>query len=260
MKYLAFTIMSMKKSLYYRKSSGLTIFFSCFEIYILSLFWKAIYIDNYQMYKFMLFYSILSQIMNTMYFFNLKLSQNIRSGDLSVELLRPLHYIGVLYFENLGEAFGKIVTVAIPVLIISIFFLKFPIIGIMQFSIWIICIFLSFILLFLIKAITELACFWFVEAWSLGYIVNTLIRLLSGSFLPSFLVTSNLEKAMNNLPFIWIYQKPIELYIEGVGQSTINLSAYYKIWGNQLLWILGLSMCVCFLWTSGRKKIMIQGG
>lgn len=260
MKYLALAFTSIKKYLYYRKSVGLTVFFSCFGIYILHLFWKAIYRNDDSMYRYMLTYSIASQIMSTMYFFNLKLSKNIRSGDISIELLRPFNYIAALYFDNIGEVFGKMLTVAIPVLVVSIIFFGFPLIGLSQMIVWFICILLSFLLLFLIKVVIELASFWFVQAWFLEYIVNTLIRLLSGSFLPSFLVMGSLKKAMENLPFIWIYQKPIELYIQGAKQTSVNLGEYTIVWLNQILWILGLGFCVFLLWTAGRKKIMVQGG
>lgn len=260
MKYITLIQISLKKSLYYRKASLLTILFSCFSIYVLKLFWKAVYINDDEMFQYMAKYSAVSQILSCAYYFNLKLSDHIRNGSISIELLRPQNYIMVLFFENFGEMAGNFIAVAVPVFLAARVLFGLSFIPLYQMLIWLISVSFGFIIMFMIYLISDMICFWLVEAWSFGYIIDALIHLLSGSFLPAFMVTEKFRKVMESLPFIWIYQRPIELYLDSSVNQENSMDWILSIWGRQCIWILGLGGIICILWTMGRKKIIIQGG
>ena len=60
---------------------------------------------------------------------------------------------------------------------------------------------------------------------------------------------------MNVLPFVWMYEKPISIYL---GQGIVG--EYIKILFMQLLWIVALDLLLLWLWRVAVKKLCVQGG
>ena len=87
-----------------------------------------------------------------------------------------------------------------------------------------------------------------------------MINLLSGQFLPTWMMPQWLEKIMNALPFIWIYQKPISVYLGTAAEGYIVGNDYFQVLLMQLGWIIGLYILVLGIWRIAVKKLSVQGG
>lgn len=260
MKYWILTFKGIKKSLYYRKATILTIIFAFLQMYLLNLFWKAIYWENIDSYHYMLKYSIIAQTLSTIYFFDLGVTADIRNGNIAYRLLKPWSYPILLFFENLGNMLGNFFCIGLPMLIGGTLIWKLDWLSIEKIFLGLISILLSYLILFLIKLISEFLCFWFIEAWTFNFLIEVIIRLFSGKFLPSFIMPKLLEIVVQKLPFIWIYQRPIELLLEEKRGFSEELMHSFDIWGKQIEWILGLTVVCAFFWIYGQKKVIVQGG
>lgn len=262
MKYIKIMKLGIKRVFVYRTGILLSLFSSLVSIFILQKFWLTLYGDNQAQYHYMANYAIIAQILGIVYQVRSPntLSSRIRTGAISVELLRPWEYINALLFEDLGAIIGHLLSSGMLLFVTSklLFNMQIPSIG--NIILFFVSAFLGFLLLFLVKTLVAMACFWIVEASSLLILINVVINLLSGQFLPTWLMPVWLEKIMNALPFIWIYQKPISVYIGEAGGGLGVETEYFQILLLQLAWIVVLYMLVLWIWRVAVGKLSVQGG
>ena len=111
--------------------------------------------------------------------------------------------------------------------------------------------------MYLVRILVELSCFWVIEAWSLVFLADVLIRILSGSFIPSFLMPAWMQAVMEALPFIWIFEMPLRILLESNEITNVNILSVFLL---QFVWIIFLGILVGIVWSRGRKKLAVQGG
>lgn len=186
------------------------------------------------------------------------LAGRIRSGDVSIDLIKPWSVITGFYCDDFGANLVKIVTKIVPVLAIS--YILFENINISLKAGIILCcsIFFSMVIVFLTKICASLICFWVTEAISIQILLDTVILLLSGRMIPSWILPKWLENVMDCLPFIWTIQKPIEICI-GIFQTDFSREVSI-LFGVQLFWTVILLLCTICLWRKAYKRIIVQGG
>ncbi len=263
MKYLKLLKLGVKKVFIYRSSIILILFSSVASIFILQKFWFALYGNDHEQYLYMANYAIVSKILAIVYSIKSPnmLTQRIRSGAISVELLRPWEYINALLFEDLGTIIGNLLSSGVVLFITAKVLFNMVVPPIINIMLFLISAILGFLLLFLIKILVAMICFWIMEASTFLVLINVVINLLSGSFLPTWIMPSWLENIMNALPFIWIYQKPISVYLGATGGSIVEeLSGYGKIFALQLGWGVALYLVVLWVWRVAVNKLSVQGG
>lgn len=262
MMYIKIIQLGIKKIFAYKASIVLILFSSIASIFILQKFWFALYGNDYSQYLYMANYAIVSQILGIVYRINSPntLSAQIRNGGISVKLLRPWEYINVLLFEDLGTIVGNLLSSGLILFCAAKLLFDMQIPPVRNIVLFFVSAFLGFMLLFLVKILVAMICFWIIEASSLLILINTVVHLLSGQFMPTWLMPEWLQKIMNALPFIWIYQKPISIYLGASGDGSVVGSEYYQILLLQLGWIIGLYFLVLLIWRIAVNKLSVQGG
>lgn len=260
--YLQLLRLGQRRVFIYNYNVIMNIFVKLISILILQKFWKALYADDLHNYIFMVNYAIVAQMLAVIYYINApnKLAYNIRTGGISTELLRPWNYIITLLFEDLGAMSGNLAVVVLPLILISRLCFNFTMPKLESLLIFIVCVILAYIILFLIKIIISMLCFWVIEASSFLILINVVINLLSGQFLPSWLLPSGLKNVMNAMPFVWTYQKPIEIYLSKLNGTLFTISDYLSVLHMQMKWITCLTVILVLMWKIAIKKINIQGG
>jgi ABC-2 type transport system permease protein len=255
MPYLKIMQLGFKRAFVYRGKVILLLLSSIASIFILQKFWLALYGDDYTQYIYMANYAMVSQILRIVYRINAPgtLSGRIRTGAISVELLRPWEYMNSLLFEDFGTIVANLASSGLVLFIMArlLFDMQIPPIG--NIVLFLVSAFLGFLLLFLVKAIVAMACFWLTEAFYLLILVDVVIDLLSGQFLPTWL-----ERIMNALPFVWIYQKPISLYLSQ--EKTMFMKEYVPLFLQQIAWAVFLYLMMYVVWHTAVKKLNVQGG
>jgi ABC-2 type transport system permease protein len=82
-----------------------------------------------------------------------------------------------------------------------------------------------------------------------------LIRILSGSFVPLWFFPQWVQKVSAFLPFIYIYQTPLSIYI-----GKINVKQAFQSMLIQFVWILILSFILSRIWKKACRMVTVQGG
>lgn len=262
MKYIKIARLGLKKVFIYRGSILLILFARVISIFILQKFWYALYGQNQSQYFYMLNYAIISQILGIIYQFNSPstLAGRIRTGAISIELLRPWEYINALLFQDLGTIVGNLMSSGMVLFVTAKLLFDLTIPSVKNFILFFVSALFGFMVLFLIKTLVAMICFWIVEASTFLVLTSVVVDLLSGQFLPTWLVPTWMEKLMNMLPFVWIYQKPISVYLGAAGDGSIVENELYQILLLQLVWIIVLYVFVLWVWRKAVNKLSVQGG
>lgn len=263
----------MKPYIYMLKIKFLLLFTYKAEIYIslstymillisTAFFWKAAFngfehlagISEQQI----LIYTIMSLLIRNWHSITVEknIRNRIRLGDISVDLIKPINIFCMYFAEDIGQTITSIVQCTLPLVICSAFFVTKPIpASIGHFSLFIISFCLGYLVLWLISLLFGLLYFRFIDLGPLSDIKDSILAFLSGSFVPFWFFSERIQSISNFLPFIYIYQFPIGIYI---GKYTIFESMMGCCW--QIAWILFFLYAFHKIEKHIENIILIQGG
>ncbi|MGL5439474.1 MAG: ABC transporter permease [Filifactoraceae bacterium] len=179
--------------------------------------WKSIYSTNsidILSFKSMFTYIILAQIIANIYPMNVssQIGSSIRTGNISLTLLNPYSYIEQLFFESVGSSFFKLIILNIPIYILYIVLIGINI-SMVQFLQFIGIFSLSYVLYFMFELIFGVLSFYTTSQWGLQSLKYATIMLLSGRAIPIDFYPSVLRKIFDFLPFKYMYNTPILIFI-----------------------------------------------
>lgn len=113
----------------------------------------------------------------------------------------------------------------------------------------------SFLILWLISALISLLCFWVIQLGEIKTIKDGIILLLSGKVIPLWLFPKKIQTMIGFLPFQYVYQTPLSIYIGQVQPDEAAVSMLI-----QFVWIVLFTALLCFGWSRARKRVLVQGG
>lgn len=116
---------------------------------------------------------------------------------------------------------------------------------------------LSFVILWLISAIIGMLCFWYLQLGNMGgTIKDGVILIASGRIIPPlWLFPNSVQNIFRFLPFQYIYQTPLGIYIGKISRQEIMVQLMI-----QIVWVLILGGLIAIMWQKARKRVLIQGG
>ena len=252
----------IQKTLAYRFDVYGNIIWQCIVMFATAYFWKALY-TGYDIVKGvqvedMMTYTIVSSMMSLFFitFVEQRVIQSVEKGTVATDMLKPINLFGIYFFEDLGYTTSLIVQNVIPIFIIGSLFIGVP----MPHSMPLFLLFVpSVVMAYLINWLLA-ACFstWAFTAINMNPMVQVkkhLIRLLSGCVIPMWFFPEWLSDTLNVLPFVYIYQLPLDIYI-GKYESDVLLQKM----GIQVIWLLVLWFFFLYLQRRVVKHVLVQGG
>lgn len=261
--YAAVAAQAFQAQLAYRSQVWAHIFGQLIQVFFKIAIWVAVYrgvatVDGVSLPE-MITYSVLAgTVLGAWEWSRLiqALDVAISKGDIAVFLLRPLRYPLYLLATECGNLGFRLLAVVLPIVLAvgwlyglqppastahALLFLPF----------WL----LSFLLLFLLTLLFGLAAFWLMTAFSLEWLLQGLLALLSGSFVPLWFFPDAWQGAVRYLPFAWVGFYPVAVYL---GKLTPE-SALVCL-GLGAGWALLLTALVACLWHRATLRISVQGG
>lgn len=180
----------------------------------------------------------------------------VRTGDVAVFLLKPLHYPSYLLSTHFGHFAFECVAIVLPVVLIVGFTVGLlppasPFHGLMFFAYWAV----SWLILFTLACLCGLLAFWLLTAFSLEWFLMAIMSLFSGAIIPLWFLPSPLATAFGYMPFAWISYYPSAVYL-----GKLDVAATWAHLGIGLVWLAVLTAAVLALWAKARHRLIVQGG
>ncbi|MBA2482787.1 MAG: ABC-2 family transporter protein [Planctomycetes bacterium] len=205
-------------------------------------------------------YLAIGYISRAAYFTNTdsEIAARFQSGDVTLDLLKPLDFHGQWLAQAAGETAFRICFFALPMSVVLL-----PLFGVLppsgdgwwQFP-------LLFALAFAINAELNLlagtASFFLEDITGLMSLKRNTIMLLSGLMVPLTFLPAWLAKTTLVLPFALISYYPSIAYTGKLGTDGVPGCAHVLILG--LAWLVALRAANVWLWRRARGRLEVQGG
>jgi ABC-2 type transport system permease protein len=184
------------------------------------------------------------------------IGEQISTGDVTVFLIKPLHYPMMLLAAETGNLVFRLVTVILPVavLIALVYGLEPPASlfhGLMFMVFWAV----AFGILFSLAMLAGLLAFWLMTSFSLGWFLGAFLNIFAGAFVPLWFYPQAAAAIISKLPFAFVGFHPMAVYLGRTGTAeTLFLLAL------GLFWLVVLAGLVAWTWSRATRRLVVQGG
>lgn len=227
-----------------------------------SFFWKALFkgstFGNGITADSMMTYTIMSSVLSVLFITGVerRIQQSVEKGTIAIDLMRPVNIFGMFLAEDLGSITALLIQNLLPILLLGSLLIKFPaIVSLSAIPLFAASVLLSMAINWLLAAIFGMWAFTAISMDPLYQAKKHLIRLLSGSIIPIWFFPKWLADILNVLPFVYIYQLPLDIYIGSAATAEI-----YRRILIQFAWVLVLGVLFYILSKKSLQKVLVQGG
>jgi ABC-2 type transport system permease protein len=203
-------------------------------------------------------YLAISWMTRSFYFNSLdrEIADEIKSGAVAIQLIRPYNYLGGKLFSALGEGLFRLLFWMIPGMIVAawLFPLELPK-RLSTYLIWALAAVMAFFVNAMLNAVFGLLTFFLQNAQGLRWAKSLATDLLSGLFLPLTFYPVWFQAVVRWLPFQTISYLPNMIFTGGLSGPQ----AWAAI-GLQVVWVILLAGLTWALWRRARRYMVVQGG
>ena len=182
--------------------------------------------------------------------------EQVNSGDVANEMLRPVHYYGMWLARDYGRALAGLLLRGAPMLLVGA--MLFPLTYPQSLERWlatIAALLLSSWVSFGWRFLTNLAAFWMPDARGFGRMIFALSQALSGFLMPMALLPDWLQTICYLTPFPMLITTPLEIFL-GIAQGTAVLHGL----ALQIAWGAALTVAGLLVLRIATRKLIIYGG
>ena len=252
-----------KEAFAYRAQYYFTLFLNPLRFLIIIFIWGAIYsqnsIDIIQGYSYenLITYFILTNISFTLIYNQVteKMEEYNKKGDFMVFMIKPWTFfklsLVMTIYKRIFASFAEI----LPLIIILILFFKdYFIMGNILF--YIMSIGLAFFISYLLAMIIGALAFWMISIRSLTWLLNFIISIFAGLYVPITFFPNVLVRILDFLPFKYMIFVPINIYLGKIPVSLDNgfLGSVWYSLSMQIFWCLMLYFIVVVFWKVSLKR------
>ncbi|MGB9607849.1 MAG: ABC transporter permease [bacterium] len=262
-KYLRVISNVVQESAAYRLNHFLS--FLCVAVPLLAIIflWRTIYsyVSNIKGYNesMMITYYLLSTWLADLTGVTLlwEITSDIKDGNLSVFLLRPMSYQLYQLSTRIGANLPYSLIGAGIIVLFAIFLARdafFPS-NLLLIPLFLFTAFLSFLLAFQFSYLLSLSAFWLEESSAIQLFLEILMLFLSGALLPLNLFPTSIYKILTNLPFQYLLYFPINIYLGKLDFGEISKGITMEV-----VWIIILQVLIFLFWRRGIRRYSAVGG
>lgn len=180
----------------------------------------------------------------------------VKTGDIAVDLARPLDFQLSWWARDLGRFVLGIPTRGIPTLLIGML-----LVGIARPGDWtcyplgLVSLLLGTSINFLCMYLVNLIAFWTTDVQGYLNLYGLVLNVLSGFFVPVHLFPGWLLAVAEYSPFPSVFQTPVDIF----SGRTVGMDAVALI-GVQAGWLVAVVLVGRLLLWAGSRRLVVQGG
>lgn len=203
-------------------------------------------------------YTILSILLATLFYCGVQdtIYYKIREGGIATDFYRPIPLLAMYLADDIGVMLSAMANKVVPVILFAslVFGIPWPSSAVSLLLFLPSCL-LSYAILWLLSALVAMIAFWAMELGNMGGVKDSIVRILSGSIVPLWFFPEQVQQVSAFLPFQYIYQTPLAIYIGMTGtREAVAAMAVQSVWVAVLLILLAA------VWKRAKSKTLIQGG
>lgn len=184
------------------------------------------------------------------------IGDDINSGNLSAQLLRPISYFSYYFWKDIGDKAMNIFFSVIELTLL--FFILHPPIFVQTSAVYISLAFASIILAvilnFLISSILGFIGFWSHEVWGPRFLFFTLLTFFSGTWFPLDIFPKGIYLVFQLLPFTYLLFFPLKIYL-----GQLNIFEILTGLSITVVWIFVFYVILKIVWNKGLKAYTAYG-
>lgn len=233
-----------------------------FQIFVFYYIWMAIYkfdsVINEVSKDQIVMYIILSRIIYTQitWGFIPRIGRTVQTGSIAMELLRPMDFQLMMFFERIGDFLAFAAMTAIPILIVCSFTLGLEApANFLTFICFLLSLFMAMAISFCVEFCIGMLTFYTNYSWGLQTFQEALVSLFSGALIPLTFFPEWLRAITNILPFQQMSYSPVSIYL-----GIVKGSQVYETLIFQFVWIVILVIISRLFYSFAIKRVTVQGG
>jgi ABC-2 type transport system permease protein len=185
-----------------------------------------------------------------------ELATRIRSGDVAIDLYRPVGLLGWWLATDLGRATYHLLTRGLAPTVVGalLFDIRFPA-GALPWLLFVVAVVLAVVVSFGIRMLVSATAFWLLDDAGVKNLQVVLAMFLSGLVVPLVLFPGWARDLAMALPWAAFLQVPADIWLgQREGWAAVRGLAFQAVWAMALLVACRLVL------DRARRKVVVQGG
>ncbi len=260
-RYLQITKTHFLNRSYYRFDLLFDVIRALVVVLVITEIWSEIYSERTSIggytHRQMVLYTCAAAVLSLLFNMNLSsyYSQRLRSGDIAIEMFRPVNLFFYGLADHLGSVLYSLVFAVIPTSVLLFFLYGLDSLAPSDGLAAALVVGLGFLVYYLFCHVLALTTFYSVDDWGIEYMRINLIRFFAGGFLPLALFPEPLATITAWSPF------PYMIYPAASALSgTLPAGDVPRVILMQAMWIVVLFAIDQFLWARIFRKVVVHGG
>lgn len=235
---------------------------SLLQIFLLKVVWTAVYdgrgsVDGVPLAELIGFLTIAQlQLLAMQPMMVWYLERRIHEGQIGLDLVRPLPFLGQLLAQQIGATIGYL-----PFLLVAIPFAFVlgnltPPASPVSAAAYLVSVLLGYVVAMLIGLLMGLVAFWTVQTLGVSVIYRFAAQFFGGALIPLFLMPDGLRIVAELLPFQAQAHIPLSIYAGRTAEPAAIAAAI----GLQLFWVVALALLAALTWRRARRIVTVYGG
>lgn len=261
--YLKFAMKSFQKQLAYKFEYFIGVLNGFLFIFIFTSLWRAIYTSaevaagsGFDL-NGIIAYAIFAMVIRiSMSMDDMSTIGKVRSGAISLDLIKPMNYFSMVLSESIGQSMFHCFTRVGPILAVCLlaFDVSMPT-TLTNYVLFIAAWGFGYFILFMINFLFGLIAFWTIETFSFQLMKYGLFTLFSGGIVPIDFFPDWARPIADILPFKYVLYVPTSLFIGHIGGAEA-----LELLVIQALWVGCLGFACWTMWGAAQRKLVVQGG
>ena len=260
--YLYIAKIKIKSALIYKFDILFTIMLQGIIMFANLFFWMAVYASRDSAMGVsrdsMLSYAIMSAFIGSLFTNEVedRIIQSVRKGNIALDMLKPVSLFGMFLAEDIGGILVTFLQRALPLFLLACVFIQVPVpASSLHLMLFMVSFVFSYAINWLLSAIFGMWAFTAISLGPMRAVKGHLVVMLSGSIVPLWFFPGWLQRILELLPFPYIYQLPLSIFI---GRSDLSVLGCQM--GIQAVWTAALFAIFLFLQRKTAGRVMVQGG
>lgn len=184
------------------------------------------------------------------------MGRSIMSGDIILDMLRPMRYPLFMLFNAAGEVIFNFLLTFIPTAV-AVWFITHGEFAVgLNIPFFIVSCILGVFINYCINFFVGTICLYTQSIWGINIMKEVIVSFFSGATIPLAFFPDKLRAVVSALPFQAIYNTPLSILL---AKEFDSMHTLYLI-GIQCVWLIVLTFVTALFWKSSSKVITVNGG